>query len=164
MKELLVRWQRQLNDMRPRTQREAYWKGLVSSLIPSESLGRKLRWTQQSSPTPVSVTDGGSSASGAHEQSPTARCTRATIPSVTTSTDQNTGTGDVTREVRAGLTQDMTRTSSNDDIGYNVVMRENNADENRAEHPSSSGSDSRRRITTRAHFRVFGKPMAPEPT
>ena len=43
----------------------------------------------------------------------------------------------------------MTRASSNDDIGDDVVKREDNADENRAEHPSSSGSYSRRRITTK---------------
>ena len=44
--------------------------------------------------------------------------------------------------------QDVTRSSSSDDIGGDVVMTDD-ADENRAEHPSSSGSDSRRRITTK---------------
>ena len=42
----------------------------------------------------------------------------------------------------------MIRVGSNDDIGDDVVMREDTAEENRAEHPSS-GSDSRRRITTK---------------
>ena len=59
--------------------------------------------TEQFSPPYTSVTCGGSSASGAHEHSPTARRTQDTIPNVTKSTDQNTGTGDVTREVRTGL-------------------------------------------------------------
>ena len=57
---------------------------------------------QDSTPYP-SVSYGGFSASG-------------TQPSIT-STDQNTSTGDVTREVRTGPTQDVTRTSSSDDIG-----------------------------------------------
>ena len=82
-------------------------------------------------------------------QSPIARRTDDTIPSVTTSIDQHTVPGDVTREVRTGPTQDVTRTDSNDDIGDDVVMREENADENRAERPSSSSLDSRRRITTK---------------
>ena len=56
-------------------------------------------------------------------------------------------TGDVTREVRTGLTQDVTRTSSSDDNGEDVVMREDTAGENRADHPY--GSNSRRRITTK---------------
>ena len=42
----------------------------------------------------------------------------------------------------------MTRTSSTDDIGDDVVMRGCNAHENRAEHPSSSGSDIRKREAT----------------
>ena len=53
--------------------------------------------------------------------------------------------GDVTREARTGPAQDVTRVSSSDDTGDDVSMREDNADE----HPSSSGSDSRRRITTK---------------
>ena len=65
------------------------------------------------------------------------------------STDQNTGTGDVTREARTGPAQDVTRASSSDDIGDDVVMRGDSVDENRAEHPSSPGSDSRRRTTTK---------------
>ena len=55
----------------------------------------------------------------------------------------------MTSEVRTGLAQDVTRTSSRDDIGDDVVMKEDNTDENRAEHPSSSGSDGRRSITTK---------------
>ena len=43
----------------------------------------------------------------------------------------------------------MTRASSGDDTGDDVVTREDNADENRAEHPSSSGSDSRRSFATK---------------
>ena len=92
--------------------------------------------TEQDLTPHPSVSYGGSSASGAQ-------------PSITTSTDQNTRTGDVTREARTGPTQDVARASSSDDIGDDVVMREDNADENRAEHPSSSGSDGRRRITTK---------------
>ena len=49
-------------------------------------------------------------------QSPIARRTDDTIPSVTTSIDQHTVPGDVTREVRTGPAQDVTRTNSNDDI------------------------------------------------
>ena len=60
-----------------------------------------------------------------------------------------TGAGDVRREVRTGPMRDVTRASSSDDIGDDVVMREDNADEHRADHPSSSGSDSKRRITTK---------------
>ena len=71
--------------------------------------------------------------------SPTARRTLDTIPSDTTSTVQNTGTGEVTRERRTGLTQNVTGTSSNDDISDDVVMGEDNADEDRAEHMSSAG-------------------------
>ena len=66
--------------------------------------------TGQDSTPHTSVTYGGSSASGAQ-------------PCVTTSTDQITGTGDATSEVRTGPTQDVTRTSSSDDIGGDVVMR-----------------------------------------
>ena len=57
------------------------------------------------------------------------------------STPQNTSTGDVRREVRTGLTQDVTRTSSSHDIGDDVVMRGDSVDESRAEHPSSAGLD-----------------------
>ena len=67
------------------------------------------------------------------------RRTHDTIPGVTTSTDQNTGTGDVSREERTGPTQDLTRTCSNDGIGDDVVMREDDPDENRADHPEFVG-------------------------
>ena len=67
--------------------------------------------TEQDSTPHLSVPYGGSSASGAQ-------------PSITTSTDQNTRTGDVTREARTGPTQDVARASSSDDIGDDVVMRE----------------------------------------
>ena len=96
--------------------------------------------TEQDSTPHPSVSYGGSSASGAR-------------PSITTSTDQNTCTSDVTTEVRTGPAQDATRASSSDDIGDDAVMRGENADENRAEHPSTSGSDSRRRITTKRELR-----------
>ena len=121
----------------------------MSSSHPESELQTKIAVdTEQKTPPPTSVTHGASSAPGAHEQSPTPRRTHDTIPSVTTSTDQNTGTGYVTREVRTGPKQDVTRTSGNDDIGDDVVVREDHADKNRAEHPRSSGSDSRR-ITTK---------------
>ena len=109
----------------------------------SEPRKKIARDTQQDPIPHLSVSYGGSSASG-------------TQPSTTTSTDQNTSTSDVTREVRRGPTQDVTRTRSNDDIGGDVVMRGDNADENRAEHPSSSRSDSRRRITTKREPREVG--------
>ena len=63
--------------------------------------------------------------------------TRATL-SVIPSHDPNTGTGDVTREVRRGPTQDATRASSSDDTSEDVVMREDSADENSVGHPSAS--------------------------
>ena len=88
--------------------------------------------TEQDSTPHPSVSNGGSSASG-------------TRPCNTTSTDQNTGTGDV----RTGPTQGVSRASSSDDIGDDVAMRRDNAEENRAEHLSSSGSDRRRIITKR---------------
>ena len=62
----------------------------------------------------------------------------------------------MTREARTEPTQDVTRANSSDDIGDDVVMREDNADENKAEHPSSSESDSRRRITTKREPREVG--------
>ena len=69
-------------------------------------------------------------------------------PSVTTCTDQNTGTSDVTREVRTGPILDATRASSKDHIGGDGAMEGDGADENSAGHPSPSGSDGRRRRTT----------------
>ena len=114
----------------------------MSSVIPSQTLRRNQRWTQS-----IILHDALQSLTE-HEQSPTARRTHDTIPDVTTIADQNTGTGDVTRDVRTGPTQDVTRTSSTDDIGVDVVTREGNADEYRVEHPSSLGSDIRR-ITTK---------------
>ena len=62
-------------------------------------------------------------------------------PSITTSADLNT---DMTREVRAGRAPDVARASGEDHAGGDVVIRE---DENDGSHPSSEGSDSRRRIT-----------------
>ena len=50
------------------------------------------------------------------------------------------------REVRAGPAPDVTRASSEDHVGGDVVMGE---DENNGGHPGSEGSDSRRRITTK---------------
>ena len=105
--------------------------------------------TEQDSIPHPSVTCRGSTASGAHEQSPTARRTHDTIPSVSTCTDQNTSTGDATGEESTGPSQDVTRASSNDATGHDVVMREDGEDEKRAEDPGSLGSDSRRRITTK---------------
>ena len=72
----------------------------------------------------------------------------------TASNDPNTSTCDVTREVRTGLTQFAIRASSSEDIGGDVAMREDSVDENSARHPSSSGSDSRRRITTKREPRL----------
>ena len=50
------------------------------------------------------------------------------------------------REVRAGPAPDVTRASSEDHVGGDVVTGE---DENNGGHPGSEGSDSRRRITTK---------------
>ena len=69
----------------------------------------------------VSVSDGGSSASGAQ-------------PSITTSTDQNT---------------DVTRASSEDYIGSDVAVEGDSADEHSAGHRNPAGPHSRRRITTK---------------
>ena len=55
--------------------------------------------------------------------------------------DRHNSTGDMTRDARSGPTQDVTRASSSD--------RGDNADQNRAEHPSSLGSDSRWWIITK---------------
>ena len=104
---------------------------------PEPELRRKLLWDPEKDLTPhPSVSHGGSPASGAQ-------------PSVTTSTDQNTSTSDVMREVRTGLTQDVTRASSKDHIGGDVAMEGDSVGGNSAGHPSPSGSGSRRRITTR---------------
>ena len=58
-------------------------------------------------------------------------------PSITTSTDQNTGTSDVARA------------SSKEHIDGDVTMDGVGADENSAGHPNPLGSDSRRRITAK---------------
>ena len=111
----------QLNDM---STKDPAMRGILkraSVVCHPESEPQKkiaLDTEQDSTPYP-SVSHGGSSASG-------------TQPSVTTSTDQNTGTGDVTREVRTGPTQDVN--SQQAMTSADVVMREDNADENRVEH------------------------------
>ena len=66
--------------------------------------------TEQDSTPHPSVSCGGSSTSGARQ-------------SINTNTDQNTSTGDVTREVRTGPAQDVTRTISEDHIRGDVAMR-----------------------------------------
>ena len=48
----------------------------------------------------------------------------------------------------------MTRACSKDHIGGDVAMREESADQNSAGHPSSSGSDSRRRAKTKREPRA----------
>ena len=104
---------------------------------PKSEPHKKIALDTEQDPTPhPSVSHGGSSASGAQ-------------PSVTTSTDQDTSTRDVTRETRTELTHDVTRASSNDHIGGDVAMEGDAADENSAGHPNPSGSNSRRRITTK---------------
>ena len=101
---------------------------------PESEPQKKIAMDTEQRPIPhPSVSYGGSSASGAR-------------PSITTSIDQNTGTSDVTRRVRTGPTQDVTRTSSKDHIGGEVAMRE---DENSGGHPSPAEPDCRRRITTK---------------
>ena len=80
----------------------------------SESQKKIALDTEQDSTPKPSVSYGGSPVSGAQ-------------PNITTSTDLNT---DVTREVRAGPAQDVTRTSSEDHIGGDVAMRRDGADEN----------------------------------
>ena len=73
--------------------------------------------TGQDSTPHHSVSFGGSSASGA-------------LPSTTTSTDQNIGASDATREVRAGPARDVNRPCSEDHNGGDVAMRGNGANQN----------------------------------
>ena len=91
----------------------------------SESQKKIAIYTEQDPKPHPAVSHGGSSASG-------------TRLSIATGVELNT---DTTREVRARPAPDVTRAS-----GEDVVMRE---DENNGGQPSSEGSDSRRRITTR---------------
>ena len=83
-----------------------------------------------------SVSYGGSSASGAR-------------PSTTTSTDQDTGTSNVTRETRPELAQDMARPSSSDDTGGDVTMEGEMYLKVAQDTRTQSGPDNRRRITTK---------------
>ena len=62
----------------------------------------------------------------------------------------------MTREVRAGHAQDVTRTSSEDHIGGDVATRRDGADENSGGHPSSVVPDSRTRTTTETSNRAQG--------
>ena len=73
----------------------------------SEPLKKIALDTEQDSPPHTAVNYGRSSVSGAHEQSSSARHTHDTIPSATTSTDQNTVMGDATKVVRTRPTQDV---------------------------------------------------------
>ena len=99
---------------------------------PESESQKKIAMDAEQDPSPhPTVSHGGSSASG-------------TRPSITTSADLNT---DMTRVVRSGPAPDVTRASGEDHAGGDVVMRE---DENDGGHPSSEGSDSRRRITTKS--------------
>ena len=100
------------------------------SSVPSQNLKKKCTGGRAGlDTTPFSY--GGSSASGAR-------------PSTTTSTDLN---ADVTGEMRAGPAPDATRTSRGSH--WWRCRDEESADENSGGHPSSAGSDSRRRITTK---------------
>ena len=72
----------------------------------------------------------------------------SSAPGAPPSADQDTGTGGVTSEARTRPREDVGCDSRKDHTGGDVAMRGNSADENSAEHRSSSGSDSRRRITT----------------
>ena len=94
-------------------------------------------------------------------------------PGLTTSTDRNTGTSDATREVRTGPTQDVTRASSNDDIGDDVcdegktvqtktgpkVRRGQTAGEESQRRGNHAKSEMSKSSTTEQHItrRVFGK-------
>ena len=103
----------------------------MSSVIPSQNLRRELRWSQS-------------------------RIRHHTLQSPTEDHQlQVLNPACTRREARPGPTQGATRASRSDDID-DVVMRGDDADENRAEHPSSSGSDSRRRITTKREPREVG--------
>ena len=94
----------------------------------SESQKRVALDTEQD-PTPQPrVSHGGSSASGVR-------------PSATTIADQGAGTSDV---ARAG---------SEEHNNYDVAMDGDGADDDSARHPNPSGSDSRRRITTKRESR-----------
>ena len=61
--------------------------------------------------------------------------------------------GDETKLVRTGPKQDVTRTSTNNDAGDDVVTNRRQADEHRAEHLRSSVTDSSRKITTKCEPR-----------
>ena len=98
---------------------------------PESESRKKIAMDIEQDPIPhPSVLHGGSSASGARH-------------SIATSADLNT---DMTRVVRSGPAPDVTRAIGEDHAGGDVVMSEN---ENDGGHPSSEGSDSRRRITTK---------------
>ena len=122
MKESIVRWPMQLNDTRPWIQEcEAYFKRTSAVCHPESESQQKIALDTEQDPIPhPSVSHGGSSASG-------------TRPSIATSADLNT---DMTREVRAGPAPDVTRASGEDQVGGDVVMRE---DENNGGHPSTEG-------------------------
>ena len=72
-----------------------------------------------------------------------------TRPSTATRTAQDTDTSDVTRGTGPELAQGVIQPSSSDDTGDDVAMEGESADENSAGHSNPSGSDSRRRITTK---------------
>ena len=90
---------------------------------------------QESTPRP-SFSNGGSSASG-------------TRPNTATKTAQDTYTSDLTRGTGPELAQGVIQPSSSDDAGDDVAMDGESVDEHSAGHSNTSGSDSRRRITTK---------------
>ena len=100
----------------------------MSSRIGSPQKKIALDTEQDSIPHPC-LPNGGPSASGAR-------------PSTTTSTDQNTATSDVTRA------------SSKDHIGGDVGMKETVQTKTVPDAQTPSGSDSRRRITTKRESHV----------
>ena len=102
----------------------------------SESQKKNALDTEQDSTPRSSVSHGGSSAPG-------------TRPSTITGTAQDTGTTNVTGEMRPELAQGMTQPTSSDDTGGGVAMEGETGDQSSAGHSNPSGPDSRRRITTK---------------
>ena len=103
--------------------------------IPSQNLKKKIALRAGLDTTSPSVSHRGSPASG-------------TRPSTITGAAQDTGTTDVTGEIRPELAQGKTQPSGSDDTRGNVGMEEENGDECSTGHPNPSRSNSIRRITT----------------
>ena len=105
---------------------------------PGSEPQKKVALDTEQQPTPrPSVSHGGSSAS-------------RTRHTTTMRTDQSTHTSVATRETRGEQpAQGVTQASNGNNTGGDVVMEGNSVGESSFEHPNLSGSDGRRRITTK---------------